>query len=871
MYERILLPVDHSSHALDAAAFGLAIAGKFDARVTGLYVDTADSRDNRQERMLANLPEEVRNRLEAKEAAPSGPAAAVLESITSQAMRQGAFFRPVRLSGNPLSEIHKHIDEQPTDLVVLGAKGDGADANRALGSITERMARHGRTDLLIIKRQESLEEGDGGILVAVDGSAQSYAGLLSAISIAAKTNRTVEAVGVYDPYIHYTLFNGIVKVLTEKAAKVFKFADQEKLHEEIIDTGLAKIYQAHLEVARTVAEDEGVELKITLLDGKAYEKLLQYIRKTDPWLLVMGRIGVHSGPEMDIGSNSENLLLQAACNTLLVSRTHTPQVDVQAAESTEWTPSARQKMERVPEFVRGVATTAIIRWAMERGFSVITETVINSAMGDLLPADAAQAMGYVAEEIAINADDMHQGKTYLCPTCGYAARDFQPVACAVCKTDGSEFQRIDREVLESIGSLETGALEVDEHPDGYKLEWTMEAKNVMAKVPKGYERRRSKARIEKTARVRGITRVTQEFATDMIEQDMAETSYLSDKGERLIVELEKKKGPDDKMPLPRSDSSLMWTEAAWKRICRVPSGFMRSMTMERVEQFATEQGQASVNLALCEDGIAEGRKMMAEMIGDYTMSSEKKTEIKATVDKAPELAETSEPIPVSDVLSKNEQDTIAKFRELASDVSWTDAGEDEAQTATARAVDAGKFQTDRAEELVRGVAEERARDKRMEEITGSFMAKLGKQLGYGHPLAKVTAEHSFTWTEEALAELEDIPEFCREMSKWRVEWTAVKMDLGTVITPEIMKIKYDMWGEVSENYLEREGQALSWAPETKARLENIPDFVKGQVIHSVEGNARLWGVSLVDNEILDKVIQKWIETGDFHEGKYGYQ
>ena len=293
--------------------------------------------------------------------------------------------------------------------------------------------------------------------------------------------------------------------------------------------------------------------------------------------------------------------------------------------------------------------------------------------------------------------------------------------------------------------------------------------------------------------------------------------------------------------------------------------------MERVEQFATEQGQASVNLALCEDGIAEGRKMMAEMIGDYTMSSEKKTEIKATVDKAPEIAETSEPIPVSDVLSKNEQDTIAKFRELASDVSWTDAGEDEAQTATARAVDAGKFQTDRAEELVRGVAEERARDKRMEEITGSFMAKLGKQLGYGHPLAKVTAEHSFTWTEEALAELEDIPEFCREMSKWRVEWTAVKMDLGTVITPEIMKIKYDMWGEVSENYLEREGQVLSWAPETKARLENIPDFVKGQVIHSVEGNARLWGVSLVDNEILDKVIQKWIETGDFHEGKYGYQ
>ncbi len=99
MYERILLPVDHSSHALDAAAFGLAIAGKFDARVTGLYVDGTSFLDDRQERMPANLPEAVRNRLEAKEAVETPAPATVLENVTSQAMAQGAFFRPIRLSG----------------------------------------------------------------------------------------------------------------------------------------------------------------------------------------------------------------------------------------------------------------------------------------------------------------------------------------------------------------------------------------------------------------------------------------------------------------------------------------------------------------------------------------------------------------------------------------------------------------------------------------------------------------------------------------------------------------------------------------------------------------------------------------------------
>ncbi len=55
------------------------------------------------------------------------------------------------------------------------------------------------------------------------------------------------------------------------------------------------------------------------------------------------------------------------------------------------------------------------------------------------------------------------------------------------------------------------------------------------------------------------------------------------------------------------------------------------------------------------------------------------------------------------------------------------------------------------------------------------------------------------------------------------------------------------------------------------RVENIPVFVQGQVVESVEGNARRWGHELVTPDILDKVIDKWIETGDFHEAQYGYK
>jgi nucleotide-binding universal stress UspA family protein len=677
---------------------------------------------------------------------------------------------------------------------------------------------------------------------------------MSAFRLARELETTVQAVGVYDPYLHYTLFNGIVTTLTKEAESVFKFKDQEKLHEEIIDTGLAKIYQAHLEVARQLAEEAGIDLQVTLLDGKAFEKILQLVRRTRPWLLVMGRIGVHSDDTMDIGSTAENLLRMAPCNVLLASRKHIPAVDIRAEESVQWTPEAKEKMQRVPAFVRGVATTAILRWAIEHGHSVITIKVIHGAMGDLLPPSAAQAMGYVAEEVAIERDNLGDGNTYLCGHCGYAARDHLPVSCPVCNAKGSAFERINREVLESLGKLEEGALEPDKTFDGKSLVWTAQAKEILRRVPSGYQRRRSKARIEKTARVRGFETVTRDLALDVVEQDLAETSYLTPRGEALKIAVEQSEHPDDQIARPRTESPLPWTDAAWKRICRVPEGFMRDMTRDKVEQFANQKQASSVNLALCEEGIAEGRRMMAQMLGDYKAGGMRQ-------EAARRAAVTSQP-------STDESSTA---QPTTPEPAWTEEAKQVVEAAAERVAEAGKFKRDRAEALGRGVAEQRATERNMSAIGQAFMNKLGKQLGYGHPLSELTAEYQFTWTEAALDRLKTVPEFCREMSKWRVEWTAVKKNLGRVITPEIMDVKFGMWGEVSDEIMEGGGLAMEWAPETRARLEKIPSFVRGQVIQSVEGNARRWNVSKVDNDVLDRVIQKWIETGDFHEAEFGYK
>jgi len=834
MFQKIGLSLDTSEEGQSSQGVAQSWAEAFGADLVGLNASGSSAQAERLSRLTELLPEEDRPAV-TEETSGYGVKAADPSDYA---------FPVLNVEGRPATALVKELGGEKYDLLVMGGRRAGEPAE-PVGPLCERILRTSEVDTLVVK-EEFATDGDGKILVCVDGSHQSYAGLKVAIELGKKFNRTVEAVGVYDPYLHYTLFNGIVNVLSAKAAAIFKFADQEKLHEEIIDTGLAKIYQAHLEVAQKVAEEDGVSLKATLLDGKAFQKILRHSERTRPWLVVMGRIGVHSDDEMDIGATTENLVRSVATNVLVTSRSYVPSVDKKAHASVQWTAEAKKKMERVPGFVKGVATTAIVRWAIERGHSVITNSVINSAMGDLLPAGAAQAMGYVAEEVAKNVDNLEEGRTYICPECGYAARDFRPVSCSVCSTDGARFEFIDREVLNSIGNLDPGSIEEVKTFDGKSLSWAKDAKEVIRRVPSGYQRRRSKARVEKTARVRGLTTITKEFAIDMVEQDLAETSYLTPRGEVLEVKVDDTERPDDETAIEREGAQYLWTEAAWRRVCRVPEGFMRDMTRDKVEEFATNKGLADVNLELCEEGIAEGRKMMADMLGNYTKGGAQKEEVRKQA--APSHTEKAEEKP-----------------------AWTEGANEALNEKVQDVADAGKFSEEKAESMSRAVTEERATEGNIPEIGVRLMERLGKQLGYGHPMSDLTAQYDFTWTPEAEARLQDIPDFCREMSKWRVEWTAVKKDLGTTITPEIMDVKFEMWDEISKDILNRDEADIEWEADAMGRLEKIPDFVKGQVIQSVEGNARKWGFDRVTTEVLDKVIDKWIETGDFHEGQFGYK
>lgn len=344
MYKKIYVPVDNSEYSNSCIDFSIELAEKFNSQLVGSHVYAAKMHESRFKQMQNALPQKYQEgrQLEKQRKTHDSLISMGLQLISDSyldAMRKKCRqanlpFEAKTFDGKNYQALVEDIQKSDYDLVIIGALGMGAVKSGIIGSVCERVVRRIKVDTLVVKNTHPLSapksgKNGGKIVVGIDGSPEAFSALKSAIAISKAFDKQIETVTVYDPHFHYLTFQRIAEILSEQAARIFRFKEQEELHEEVIKTGLAKIYQAHLEAASKIAKEEGVDLNTTLLDGKVFEKILQFVREEKAWLLVLGRIGVHSSKEskeskeseeMDIGSNSENLLRLAPCNLLLCSR-----------------------------------------------------------------------------------------------------------------------------------------------------------------------------------------------------------------------------------------------------------------------------------------------------------------------------------------------------------------------------------------------------------------------------------------------------------------------------------------------------------------------------------------------------------------------
>ena len=385
MYKNILIPLDNSHYSNSAADLGLRMAKDFGSTLTFSHVYAARLHDDRFRQMESGLPpkyqeeKELQRQREVHDSLITKGLQVISDSyldvFEKRCIEAAISYKRKVLEGKNYIEIVKDVNENGYDLVAMGALGLGIVGTSTIGSVCERVMRRITADLLIARD----ERMDGRYIVGIDGSPNSYGGLMSAIALSRFTGAEIEAVAAFDPDFHYTAFKSIAGVLSEEAGKMFKFQEQEKLHEEIIDKGLAKTYQDHLDKASVLAGKKGVTIKTTLLSGKPYDQIIKYVEKTRPSLLVMGRVGVHAAPGLDIGSNTENCARSVKCNIMIVSSEAQPPAVEQKKGAIPWSNEAEQLVGKIPQMARGMVRRMIEEFAAKNGYAEITTEVMLKA------------------------------------------------------------------------------------------------------------------------------------------------------------------------------------------------------------------------------------------------------------------------------------------------------------------------------------------------------------------------------------------------------------------------------------------------------------------------------------------------------------
>jgi nucleotide-binding universal stress UspA family protein len=578
-YASILLAVDSSDHSNQGIHEAVALAALFGSELTAAHVYAAKLHDMRFRQMEGGLPQQFREEQELERQRDvhddlitrglSIITDSYLDQVNKYAGKLDTAVKRCSLEGKNYRELVRESNSGAYDLLVMGALGLGAVKGSRLGTVCQRVARRSNIDTLVIKdplRQIS----EGPLVVAIDGSTKAYGGLLTAFSLAREWGVKIKVVSAFDPYYHYVAFNRIAGVLSEEAGKVFKFQEQEKLHEEIIDSGLAKIYQGHLAVAQSIAAEHEMEIETVLLDGKPYEVINRYLNEIKPSLLVLGTTGIHADPGLDIGGNSEQLLNDAACSVLLSQREHTPRIDSLAEVTTSWTNEAETRMERVPSFVRSMARMAILRYAQEQGHTVITESIVEEATAQLMPAHAGQAM----EEI--------------------------------------------------VGAYDRG--ELKRKPDApTAIRWSEAATKLLLSEKNLSLRGNLSMRAEKKARSTKSSQVKAEHIEAFLGQE-----DIGLKPQELGLRTE------DSILSPKSSplSPVLWQSAALARLMRVPQGFMRDASKQRIEAYAVANDHDEITLDVAEAGLAQAREAMADQMQSTTPMPDAAAQQSDTTEKA---------------------------------------------------------------------------------------------------------------------------------------------------------------------------------------------------------------------------------------------
>lgn len=388
-YSKILVALDGSPRSDYAAQAALDIAATSSGcELLACHAYAAKLHFNRFEAMEKGLPDkyQAEEQLETLRKTHDDLIENGLELISDSYTREiclraesrGVRYRSLLPEGKNYTRLLDAARGEKAGLVVLGSSGMGETPDGLLGSVAERMLLYLKgADVLLVKNSRSLRNRP--VVVGIDGSEASYHAFQKALSIAESLGIELIAVAVYDPFFHATVFKKIADVLPPKDQEKFNFTAQEKLHDEIIDDGLEKVYRDGLKKAELLALAHGTQIKTEMLEGKVYDQICHYAALKNAGLVVIGRHGLHREEPALLGSNSNQICRIAAANVLVAvpgeEKLELPQLRSDS-EPLPWSAEAEKALGHVPEFIRARAKQMIAEYARTHGHREVTAELV---------------------------------------------------------------------------------------------------------------------------------------------------------------------------------------------------------------------------------------------------------------------------------------------------------------------------------------------------------------------------------------------------------------------------------------------------------------------------------------------------------------
>ncbi len=381
------------------------------------------------------------------------------------------------------------------------------------------------------------------ILLCLDNSEDSTAGIDLGIEIALALGSTLTGLHVYAARLHNERFRQMESGLPEEYQSERELKRQRSIHDDLITRGLEIISDSYMTVLHAKAATSGINAEGLSCEGKNFVEILREAEEGNYGLIILGALGLGRTKRSVTGSVCERVTRRTSRNTLVVKEGHLGRTGDDVVVAVDGSPCSFGAVLRGMELSRAFGSTLhiisvydpdfhyaafrsiagvltkeasrVFRFEEQKALhnNIIDRGLARIYRGHLMAAAAlARARGVHARTELMAGKPFDRVSEYVAEK---RPRFLVLGKTGVHRTDGLDIGSLTENCLRGCGAnilIVTdelqGALEKTPHENGPT--WTEEAKKMLAPIP-AFARSAARAMAIEAAIDAGIKIITPEF------------------------------------------------------------------------------------------------------------------------------------------------------------------------------------------------------------------------------------------------------------------------------------------------------------------------------------------------------------------------